>query len=194
MRKRAAVPWRIHLQKQNQKLLLTLATVLNGSRSTAAKNKVAAIVQCFISLGSWSCAPTELLYLSSRRKDKQKWSIFQLEGQSVQKSYKCCSKPDSFSSLLFPNQSTSYLNRHAERGYSETSEKYQKTWISWNPETDPFKMSAKILQYAEQAQLSPDCWMSIIKVPQGLTSSSQPWAASLIVDFSADPMFINVRN
>lgn len=86
------------------------------------QNREAAIVQCFVTLGSWSCAP-------------QKDSIFPADGRTskneVFSSWKSKAtaklQNQTFSAACLSNQMTSYQEKCAGIGCSKTSEKFQNT-------------------------------------------------------------------
>lgn len=130
-------------------------SVAPGAQQRAQSKAAAAIVQCFVALGSWSCAPTETIFLAKGRTSKNE--VFSnWKGKGTAK-LQMLLKSRRFQQLAFAKwKGLASSKSMLEEACSETSEKFQKTWRPWNPEKDPFKMYLKIFQYPEQVQLSPD--------------------------------------
>jgi len=161
-----------------QKDTLLHNSVASGAQQRA-QSRAAALVQCFVTSGSWSCAPTETLHLSSRRKDKQKSSIFQLEGQGYTKATNA--EKQSLSAACFCQiKGLAVRKSMLEEAILKRMKNFKRPKYPEILRRIHLKMYPKIFQYPEKVQLSPDCCTSTIKEPQGLTTSSPPPVTSLL--------------
>lgn len=192
VRKRAAIG-RIHLQKENQKLLWLLIShptsaemcshTPRGSRSTAVRPEQ----RC-----------SSLLHHSGDLVYLQKCSIF-----TAQAKIRCFPAGSARLQMLLENQVSSsggfwqisslgMRKSKLKIGCSEMSEKFQKTWRSWNPEKNHLKCYSKLFSISwTSAAIS---WLQSIHNKR-LTGSSQPPAAFLLIDyFCTEPVLIHGRN